>query len=578
LHHWTSKLHEKMLGTLRLKTSLEASNSLTSLQVQHSSKHSFSTHRTRSSLSSRLLSNVDSSDASSRAVTEDNYSVTSHPSELNDKPQAVLKKDNVEQLNDLSHHFTLCGFPILIFNVNGSIQWMNHELEELLGMLLFSVTGSHYSHLFTEKSYFEMHRLITEFIMGENHECYERLEEHEKKKRKKDLSTKRLTLQLKSIVWKRVVTVECRVIYLKKHGVGHFVWYMKEMEGEGTQPIALYESITEQCVNPIVSISEEGIVQTFNKAAVSVFGYSPQDVLGRNVNKLCHRSVMKKHDYYINRYITTGEKRVIDSVRVVKGRHKNGSTLKLELRVSEIKTENIRSFVAFIRDMESQLTKDELLTQIADQIFPKGLAQRLSMGQQVIDKIHTISLMYCDIVGFTEMSFGKSPENLVILLHEIFGRFDDICGEHRLEKIATIGDCYCCVSGIPKYTKEHAVNIVKAAVTMIQSVKHLGKEDAAFQNIQVRIGIHSCDDVMGAVMGRVKQNYDLFGTGTYVAQLMEETGKANQIHISNSCYNELQNTSLRNMFTPHYETGDEVYLEKKGMKSIPTSTWITNSN
>ena len=147
-----------------------------------------------------------------------------------------------------------------------------------------------------------------------------------------------------------------------------------------------------------------------------------------------------------------------------------------------------------------------------------------------------------------------------------------------MEKIATIGDCYCCASGIPKYTKEHAVNIVKAAVAMIQAVK-LGKEDAAFQHIQVRIGIHSCGDVTGAVMGRVKQNYDLFGPGTHVAQLMEETGKANQIHISNSCYNELQNTLLQNMFSPHYETGDEVYLEKKGMKKLPTSTWITtNSN
>lgn len=119
-------------------------------------------------------------------------------------------------------------------------------------------------------------------------------------------------------------------------------------------------------------------------------------------------------------------------------------------------------------------------------------------------------MLFCDIVGFTKMSHGKRPEEVVSMLHEIFGSFDDVCTAFQLEKIKTIGDCYFLASGIPKYDPEHADKVVKGGLAMIRVIQHFCKKHEPL-DLQVRIGIHSSGDIIAGVVGRTKQTYDLFG-------------------------------------------------------------------
>ena len=72
-----------------------------------------------------------------------------------------------------------------------------------------------------------------------------------------------------------------------------------------------------------------------------------------------------------------------------------------------------------------------------------------------------VTILFADIVGFTRLSSGLSAAKLVNLLNDLFGRFDYLCDQMACEKVATLGDCYYCVSGCPEPDPNHAFNCVK---------------------------------------------------------------------------------------------------------------------
>jgi adenylate cyclase 9 len=90
--------------------------------------------------------------------------------------------------------------------------------------------------------------------------------------------------------------------------------------------------------------------------------------------------------------------------------------------------------------------------------------------------VENVSILFADIVGFTEMSQNKTAEQLVDLLNDLFGRFDDLCQDNGCEKIATLGDCYYCVSGCPEARTDHAICCVLMGLDMIQAIREFDEE------------------------------------------------------------------------------------------------------
>nr|CAG4715711.1 unnamed protein product [Naegleria fowleri] len=423
-----------------------------------------------------------------------------------------------------------------------------------------------------------------------NIEHIERISTEERKARKQDLmNTRSLTGRASTL--KKIFPMKVRLLPLHKTDQTHFAAYIQEVKQSDEDSKHLHgvqfgEAVTELSVIPIIAINKKGIIQFFNSAACSAFKYSKQEIVGKNVKILCPPKIRAQHDKYLERYLKTGEKHVVDSVRMVKGVVNGGKIIRMELRVSEIfdPVTNESSFVAFVRDCTSMATREEHLTNIAERIFPKNIAQRLTLGQQVIDSLQKCSMLFCDIVGFTDFSSNQPASTVVKILHQMFTSFDEISTCYHLEKIKTIGDSYFAATGIVKETDQDAENCVRAALEMIRSIQEIEMTRPenitnGLSNIQVRIGIHTGNsgDVTAAVVGRLKKTYDLFGTGVTTTQLMEATGKANQIHISENTYREIESDSLKALFVPYFQAKEEVYLpDKLGMKSIPFQTFITD--
>lgn len=122
-------------------------------------------------------------------------------------------------------------------------------------------------------------------------------------------------------------------------------------------------AVLKQAIDGIITIDEKGIIQVYNPACESIFGFTEEEVIGKNISLLMEDPNQNLHNNYITRYLTTGVTRIIGSGREVVGKNKNGQTLPLDLSVSEIKLEGKRLFCGILRDISERKKVEEKINQ-----------------------------------------------------------------------------------------------------------------------------------------------------------------------------------------------------------------------
>lgn len=174
-------------------------------------------------------------------------------------------------------------------------------------------------------------------------------------------------------------------------------------------------------------------------------------------------------------------------------------------------------------------------TQIIENILPKQAFEELSAKGSVQPRcFKKVSILFCDIAGFTQISEQSANEDsLIEKLNSFFTTFDTIIEKYRIEKIKTIGDAYMCAGGIPQENDTNPVEIVLAALEMQAAVTTLQAGES--EPWQVRIGIHT-GQVIAGIIGSKKYFYDIWGDSVNTASRMESSGKIGEINISHSTY------------------------------------------
>lgn len=190
---------------------------------------------------------------------------------------------------------------------------------------------------------------------------------------------------------------------------------------------------------------------------------------------------------------------------------------------------------AYIKKLRyEQERSDQLLLNI----LPRPIAIRLKEGQrQIADFFPDVTVMFCDIVGFTQMSERLPPGELVAMLNKIFSLFDLLAEKHGLEKIKTIGDEYMAASGLPMPRKDHAEAVAEMALDMLAVMDRFNAKNNSA--VRIRVGIH-CGPVTAGVIGTKKFAYDLWGDTVNLASRMESHGVANAIQVTESTYKRLR--------------------------------------
>ena len=179
--------------------------------------------------------------------------------------------------------------------------------------------------------------------------------------------------------------------------------------------------------------------------------------------------------------------------------------------------------------LERQKTERLLLN-----ILPQPIAERLKQEEHTIaDQFPEATVMFADVVGFTQLSSHISAAELVVLLNQLFSMFDELAQKHGVEKIKTIGDAYMAVAGLPTPQSDHAQAIANLAMDMQQAVARFNVEQN--QSFSIRIGINT-GPVVAGVIGLKRFIYDLWGDTVNIASRMESQGVAGVIQVSEATY------------------------------------------
>lgn len=159
-------------------------------------------------------------------------------------------------------------------------------------------------------------------------------------------------------------------------------------------------AILEGAVDAIVTIDDQGRIESANSATERLFGYRASDLMGRNVNILMPDPYQTAHDEYLRRYLSTGERRVIGGGREVLGLRRDGTTFPADLTVSEVQLEDRRLFTGFVRDISAR--------KAAEQALAAANAQLAG----VLDAATQVSIISTDLNGLITV-FNSGAENLL---------------------------------------------------------------------------------------------------------------------------------------------------------------------
>jgi class 3 adenylate cyclase len=198
-----------------------------------------------------------------------------------------------------------------------------------------------------------------------------------------------------------------------------------------------------------------------------------------------------------------------------------------------------RQFASALRALAVEQAKSERLLL---NILPAPIAQQLKEEERTIaDNFAEVTVMFADIVGFTELASQTRPIELVEILNVIFSEFDQLTEEHGLEKIKTIGDAYMVVGGLPVQKPNHAEAIAAMALDMQDSITEFCKDTG--KALSIRIGINT-GPVIAGIIGTKKFIYDLWGDTVNIASRMESHGIPGSIQVTEATYNRLRKEYL----------------------------------
>lgn len=225
-------------------------------------------------------------------------------------------------------------------------------------------------------------------------------------------------------------------------------------------------AVLETVPDGIVTIAAHGLIEDLNPAAVKIFGYSRDELIGRNISMLMPEPFSSEHDRYIDNYITTGEAKIIGKGREVPGLRKDGTVFPLAIAVGEISGKGEKRFTATMRDITDQKNAEKSLHLAKEEAETASLTKSEFMANMS----HELRSPLNAIIGFSDSMkmkvFGPlgnaKYDEYIVNIHE--------SGQHLLDLINDILDLSVVESGNLTF-RETDIDILKLANASLNMIR-----------------------------------------------------------------------------------------------------------
>ncbi len=327
--------------------------------------------------------------------------------------------------------------------------------------------------------------------------------------------------------------------------------------------------------NSVLIIKPSGEIEWVNEGFLEMYEYSlkefkdeyEKELFDPNVNKN-FKKVLKNEKHIINeRSIKTksGKKKWVQTTLtpIADSKTKEVSrVIAIETDITNLKeaeqrleekndhlltiTEHLQNTNEILENQRLEIEKQkqniEEQRRIADDlllnILPKEIANQLKRkGYAKSKNYKMVTVLFSDFKSFTQLSESLHPQELIKELSRFFEGFDEITGDHYIEKIKTIGDAYMCVGGLPLRNKSNPIDVALAGLKIQEFVKEQNeiKKKNNETTWELRIGIHT-GEVIAGVIGKKKFAYDIWGDTVNTASRMEQACTPGKVNVSGDNY------------------------------------------
>ncbi len=288
----------------------------------------------------------------------------------------------------------------------------------------------------------------------------------------------------------------------------------------------LLNAIIENAIDGIITIDDKGIIENINPAALTLFGYTREEIIDKNVSVLMPEPDKKNHDTYLSKYNETGKRNIIGIGREVYGQRKDGSIFPFRLGVSEVKFSDRKIFTGFIHDLSRQ--KD-------DEIRIKSYTEELEI--KIKERTRDLVKLINELESAKEhvsALFEKEKE-----LNQLKTRFVSMASHEFRTPLSSI---QLSASLIDKYTIKNDVASVE---------KHTSKIKNSINNLTTILNDFLSLEKLEA--GKVEANASEFSIIAFAEEIAEE----------------MQLISKQNQLIVYEHTGTtaQVYLDQNLLKN-----------
>ncbi|MEL7241510.1 MAG: adenylate/guanylate cyclase domain-containing protein [Cyanobacteria bacterium J06573_2] len=334
----------------------------------------------------------------------------------------------------------------------------------------------------------------------------------------------------------------------------------KQVESALLESEERYRDLFENANDLIQSVNPYGRFMYINCAWQETLGYSKTDLEKITVFDIVHPDFRMRCREVFYRVMSSGKFEQLQAAFMTK----DGKTIFLEgnLNCKFVEGKPIATRAIF-RDVTARITAEKALKKQQEQterlllnILPASIANRLKQEPGTIaEYFEDVTVLFGDIVGFTQIAASVSATTLVSLLNQIFSVFDRLSLEYGLEKIKTIGDAYMLVGGLPTRNSNHPQAVASMALEMQNAIATFNKRNNL--NLSIRVGIHT-GSVVAGVIGLQKFTYDLWGDTVNIASRMESHGLPGRIQVTQETYQRLRHKFI-------LEKRGEISVKGKGL-------------